>query len=114
MFEAVNSQFPTLKRRPAAANRRHWELCKSGCAFRRRGWIAPPLRTMRAGMQRRADVDFGKAARQFAFSTLHFATPTLPTSHARERYRVGLSANAIAVKQRRSISINHGSTECRD
>src|SRR5882724_10936278 len=79
IFEMAGSPLPTLNSRADLVNRRRWELCKPGCACHRRGWIALPLRTKHAGTRRRANACFHKAAQRFVFSTLHFATPTVPT-----------------------------------
>src|SRR5437899_10385719 len=88
------------------ANQRHWELRKSGCAFRRSGSTALLLRTMHAGMARRANVDLRKAARRFVFSTSHFAAPMSPAYPPGARCKAGPSADAIVARQRSSISIN--------
>src|SRR5882724_10338853 len=110
----AGSRLPPLRARPALANQRHWELCKPDCAFQRREWIALPLRTRHAGTPRRADACFHTAAQRFVFSTLHFATPIVPTCHADERCMAAPTGNAIDAKQRSNISTNRGWTECRD
>src|SRR5438128_6940595 len=96
------------------ANQRHWELRKSGCAFRRSGSTALLLRTVHAGMARRANVDLHKAARRFVFSTSHFAAPMSPASLPGGRCRVGLFAGAIVERQRSNISTNHAWTKYQD
>src|SRR5437879_6557929 len=96
------------------ANQRHWELRKSGCAFRRSGSTALLLRTVHAGMARRANVDLHKAARPFSFSTSHFPMPMIPASLPDGRYRAGLFAGAIVAMQRSNISTNREWTEYQD
>src|SRR3981081_2460497 len=76
--------------------------------------IALPLRTVRAGTPRRAGGDLHKAAPRFVSSTSHFVTPRVPASRAGEQCRADASGDAIALRQRSSISTNHAWTECRD
>src|SRR6266487_3970186 len=114
MFEILDSQFPVLNPQPGQANQCHWELRKSGCAFRRSGSTALPLRTTRARMSPRANVDRHKAARRFSVSTSHFAMPMIPASLPDGRYRAGLFADAIVARQRSNISTNRAWTEYQD
>src|SRR5437899_11926346 len=69
---------------------------------------------MRAGMTRRANVDFHKAAQRIVFSIPHFATPMIPASLPGARCRVGLFAGAIVERQRSNISTNRAWTEYQD
>src|SRR6266581_2216323 len=89
MFEILDSQFPVLNPQPGQANQCHWELRKSGCAFRRSGSTALLLRTAHAGKARRANVDLHKAARRFVFSTSHFAAPISPAYPPGARCKAG-------------------------
>src|SRR5437667_6558868 len=107
-------EFAASASRSDRANQRHWELRKSGCAFRRSGSIALRLRIARAGMPHRADVDAHKPARPFVFSTSHFAMPMIPASLPDGRYRAGLFADAIVARQRSNISTNRAWTEYQD
>ncbi len=114
MFEILDSQFPALNSQPTQANQFHWELRKSGCAFRRSGSTALLLRTVHAGMARRANVDPHKAARRFVFSTSHFAAPMSPAYPPGARRKAGPSADAIVARQRSSISTDRAWTKYRD
>src|SRR5215475_7603661 len=78
-----------------------------------RGSIALPLRTVRVGTPRRAGGDLHKTAPQFVSSTSHFVRPRVPAFRGGELCRAGVSGDAIALKQRSSISTNHVWTECR-
>src|SRR5438552_4782781 len=108
------SELAASASRSDPANQPHWELRKSGCAFRSSESTALPLRTPRARMSPRANVDLHNAARRFSFSTSHFAMPMIPASLPDGRYRAGLFADAIVERQRSNISTNRAWTEYQD